>query len=107
MKKLILSIGLFCIIGCTTTQQRTTFNSLSSIESTTTAAFNAYGGLVIQGKIPTNDLPKVAAMYNKFQAGELLAVELAQNNTNALAPSALIAESVDLINLINLIKGGK
>jgi hypothetical protein len=62
--------------------------------------------LVIKGVVPTNSFPTVSKSYNDFQAAMLLAISLAQNNTNALAPSSLLQESTDLINLIHTATAG-
>lgn len=108
MKKfLILGVFLLGIVGCNTTQQKAAFNSISSVEQTVSSSYQAYVGLVVTGKIPTNDVPKVASALNHFQVATTLAVDLAQNNTNALAPHSLMVEAQDVINLINNITGKK
>lgn len=108
MKKLILSLtSALLIVGCTITQQTLAYKSLYSVESSTTKAFDTYAGLVIRGNIQTNDLPRVAGLYNKFQAGFLIALDGARYNTNALAPENLIVEGQDIVTLINVIQKNK
>jgi len=107
MKKLLASLGLVAIvaIGCTTTQQQTTFNTLYSLEHVTVATYDGYLDTVIKGQTSTNSVPQVSKAYNTFQASYLVALDAAQYNTNALAPNSLLVESQDVINLINTVKG--
>jgi hypothetical protein len=100
---LLLTAG-FLVAGCTSTQQRVAFNTLYSVEQTTTAALNSYDTLVIKGSVPTNDVPRISAAYNTFQAAFLVALDAAQFNTNAIAPPALIVEGQDVVNLITTIQ---
>lgn len=90
--------------GCTTTQQRATYNSLYSLEKTTSTIVDGYFAMVINGSVPTNGVPQVSTLFNKFQASFLLALDAAQYNTNAMAPAALQVESQDLINLITILR---
>lgn len=99
-----VAVGVICI-GCTTNQQTTALNTLSSLEQTTTTTYDGYLTLVIQGKVPTNDVPKVSHAYNDFQAGMVVAIVTLQGNTNALAPTNLVTESGAIIQLINTIEG--
>lgn len=98
----ILSVAV--IIGCTTNQQTTAFKTIGAAEATVNFAHDSYQGLVIKGVIATNTVPEVSHLYNNFQAAELLALDAVQFNTNAIAPSSLIVEGQDLVNLINSIK---
>ena len=100
---LLLTAG-FLVAGCTSTQQRVAFNTLYSVEQSTTAALNSYDTLVIKGSVPTNDVPQISAAYNTFQAAFLVALDAAQFNTNAIAPPALIVEGQDVVNLITTIQ---
>ena len=103
----ITSLTVALIIGCTTPQQTTTFNTIASLEQTTHAAYQGYLALVLKGSVRTNDVPQVSKIYNDFQAGVILAATINQSNTNALAPSNLVDESIALVNLINTVKGAK
>jgi hypothetical protein len=93
-------------IGCTTSQQTAAYNTLSGLETGTTAAYNAYLTLVVQGKVTTNAVPQVSHAYNDFQAAMVIATVSAQNNTNALAPTNLVTEAAAVVNLITTIEGG-
>lgn len=109
MKKTLTFISLLgltavVLIGCTTSQQSTAFKTIASAEATVNFAHDSYQGLVIKGAVPTNDVPKISKLYNDFQAAELLALDGVQYNTNAIAPSSLVVEGQDLVNLINNIK---
>lgn len=96
--------AIVSLAGCTTTQQTASYKTLSSVESAVTTAYDVYTGQVAQGKIGTNDVPKVSKQFNQVQASLTLAATLAQNSTNALAPDALVAEAAAFINIINQIK---
>jgi hypothetical protein len=106
---LLFAIGVAgaLIVGCTTSQQKAAVNSLYSIDQTTTAAVDAFDTLVIQGQVPTNDVPKISKAYNDYHAAFLIAVDAVQYNTNAIAPPNLVIEANDIVNLINTVKGNK
>lgn len=106
MKKIVLSVFLVALVGCSILQHKNTYNTLYSVEATTTAAVDGYFSLVAKGTLPTNGVPSVSTKYNLFQASFLLAIDAAQFNSNAIAPQALTVESQDLLNLITTIKNG-
>ena len=93
------------VIGCTTTQQTTAYQTLYGLEVATTGAYDGYTAAVIKGAIPTNSVPQVSKAFNDFQAAEQVAVIAAANNTNALAPANLVTESTAVINLITTVTG--
>jgi len=99
--------GLAIIQGCTTSQQRIAFNTIGTLETATTAAVDGYFLAVTKGDVPTNGVPVVSRDYNKFQGGVIVALDLVQNNTNALAPASLQQLSTDLISEIGQFRGGK
>ncbi len=90
-----------CLMGCNTTQQRTTYNTLASVEATGTATADGYFLAAAKGLAPTNGIPTVAKAFNEFQATMTLAETLAQNNSNALAPSNVLAELSGLVNVVS------
>lgn len=89
------------ITACNTTQQRAAFTTLGSLESTATAGVDGYFLATIKGVADTNGIPKVSALYNKFQVDMQAAVLLAQNNTNALASSNLVSEAGAMISVVS------
>lgn len=93
------------LVACNTSQKRIGYNTIYSVQRTGTAAVDGYYSLVIKGALPTNDVPKVSRAYNQFQASVLVALDVVQFNTNALAPASLVIEATDLVNLVNSIKG--
>ncbi len=101
MKKLISSIlvGLI-LIGCTTSQQRTTYNTLASVEATATATVDGYYLACAKGFADTNGIPLVTRSYNKFQGVMQVAVLVAQNNTNALAPANVMEELSTVVQTV-------
>lgn len=105
MKKLTVGTAaiatiLFLFVACNTTQQRTAANTLGAIHATVDAAVDGYFAATIKGLAPTNDIPKVSHAYTDFQKAYVLAVDLAQNNTNALVDVNLQQEAADLISLV-------
>lgn len=101
--KLILGLALLCsliILGCTTTAQRTAFNTIGTLDQSAKALTDSYFDLVIHGVVTTNALPQVALRANQFRKALLLASTVAQNGTNALASAALTAELADLTSFI-------
>jgi hypothetical protein len=100
---LFLTILLGFFIGCVTSHQQVVFNSLYTVDHTTVAAYDAYLDQVIAGHAPTNGVPRVSRAFNRFQIGFTIALDAAQYNTNAIAPTNLIIESKDVINLITAV----
>lgn len=92
MKKLFAVLGLVAllVVACTTTQKTVTYQTLNGVEVTTTAAYDGYIQTVIDGKTPTNDVPKVSHAYNTFQDRMNIAVIEAQYNWTNLAPNDVI-----------------
>jgi len=106
MKKILTLMAVAAIVvSCSTTVQRQTLNTIGGIETSATAAVDAYYTLVVKGKLSTNDVPKVSRAYDSLQASIRLSLTVVQQNTNALAPAALLTESMDLLNLVNQIEG--
>jgi hypothetical protein len=105
MKKLIISLVLATtIIGCTTSSQRTTYNTIFTVEQTASTAVDTYYSLVIKGTITTNNVPVVSKAFNDLQAAATLAATADQAGTNALAPASLILEASQLGSLITTLE---
>ena len=94
-------IACIAITGCNTTQQTVAYNSIAALETVATTSVDGYFTLVAKGVVPTNNVPKVAAAYNTFQASAALAATVAQAGTNALASAELQIEFASLTNLVN------
>jgi hypothetical protein len=90
--------------GCNTNQQTIAYNTLYSVQKSTVGAYSAYLELIVQDKISAAGLVPVSTKFEKFQASYLVALDAVQYNTNALAPTSLIVEAGDLVNLINQFK---
>lgn len=95
-----LALAVPTLTGCKGTPQQIAFKTLSTVETTTTAAYDTYVSQVIAGTVPTNSLPTISRKFNLFQASFLIALDGVQYNTNALAPDSLTVLSGDLLNLI-------
>ena len=105
---LVALLGLFISQGCNTTQQRTAYNTIGALEAVAQGTVNGYFQLVIQGVVPTNDVPTVSKSFNSFQASATLAASVAQAGTNAVAPVNLQTEFSNFTNLVFVIsKKGK
>jgi hypothetical protein len=95
-------LGSVIITGCTAPQQQVTFNTLYTVEHATVSAYDGYIELVIAGTVPTNGVPVVSKAFNAFQQSFLIALDVAQFNTNAIAPPSLVMESQNVINIITV-----
>lgn len=104
MKKLFsvaALVGCLILNACESTPKQKTYNTIYTLQLATTAAFDSYISLAVDGKVPTNGIPRVSTAYNKFQVSSLIAQDAAHFAVDAKAPSSLITESQDVINLIN------
>ncbi len=81
------------ITGCSTTQQRASYNTLYSVGQSVNTAYKNYIDLVIQGAVKTNNVPAISKAYNAFQAEFLVAVEIMALTTNAPPPAKLVGEA--------------
>ena len=99
---LVTASGVF--VGCNTTQQRTAYNTIFTVEQTADTAVDGYFALVIKGTVPTNSVPIVAQRFNQLQAACTLAAAASQAGTNAIASANLTAELVDLTAFIATIE---
>ena len=102
MKKLFPILALV-LLGCAS-QSKLLYNTLASVESVTTGAFNGYLNLSVTGKIPTNSVPTISRDYNNFQALWATAVAVAQFQTNTIAPGPVVTASSNLLYEINVAK---
>lgn len=71
-------------MSCKPSQQRITYNTLSTVGLSVNQAYAAYNDQVVAGKATFS--PSVAQKYNEFQAAYAVAVSAAQNVTTAIAP---------------------
>ena len=106
--KLIPTLALSLLVsGCTSTSQRTTYNTIATVEQTATVAVDDYYTLVLQSKLSTNGVPEVSKAFNDLQAAAVLATSVAQNGTNNLAPANLVLEASQLGTLITTLESNK
>lgn len=97
---LAVSLASMLFVGCNLTPQTAAFNTIGSLESGVTGAYDGYIQAILAKQVTTNSLPLVSQSFNQFQSDALLATIVLNNNTNALAPTALIDESAALLNVI-------
>lgn len=103
IKSIVAGLAIAFLIGCAS-QGKLLYNTLASVESVTTGAFNGYLSLAVSGAIPTNSVPKISKDYNTFQSLWTAAVIVAQWNTNTIAPPPVVAASSNLLYEINVAK---
>lgn len=95
-------VALF-VVACAS-QSRVTFNTLASVQTVTTGAYNSYLDLVIQKKLPTNSVPIVSKDYNLFQVVWGATVIVAQWNTNAPPTQPVLDAAAKVVADINTAK---
>ena len=112
-KRILLSFAIIAMLavavgmGCTTSSQRTAYNSIYTVEQAANTAVDGYYTWVIKGLLPTNDVPTVAARFNQLQAACTLAAATTQAGTNAVAPATLTLELTDLVTFIGTLETKK
>jgi hypothetical protein len=110
MKKKSLSIVLaiacaFAFMGASCPNaQRNEYKAIYAVELSASLAVDDYFRLVIEGIIPTNDVPIVSQKFNQIQAAGTLAAAASRAGTNGLAPASLVIELTDLTTFISTIK---
>lgn len=94
---LVLVVSLVCGIltfaACKYPPQRLAYNTIATELATVNSSYAAYVELVLLGKVKTNDFPKVTRAYETFQKSAQIAIELANFNTNAIAPPSVSSNS--------------
>jgi len=94
-------------VACHTTPQGVAVKSLASTHDAADAAYNSYMELVLDKKVRTNDVPKVAEVYREFQHVFELAVVIVTSSTNAAVPQAFYDSAARLTQTIDEAKGKK
>ena len=104
---LVAMLAVAVGMGCTTSSQRTAYNSIYTVEQAASTAVDGYYTGVIKGLFPTNDVPTVATRFNQLQAACTLAAATTQAGTNAVAPATLTLELTDLVTFISTLETKK
>ena len=86
---LVVLIALF-LGACASSPQKTAYNTLYTLEHSTTAAYDTFIYGVVRGKFKTNDVPMVSRNYDQFQVAMYGAIELAQFDWSSVAPSNVV-----------------
>lgn len=90
----LLTLGVCLLVtGCSTSQQSTAFNAMSSLELVVDTGYTNYLHLVITGQIPTNSVPTISKAYNDVHAAIGAAAVVDQAGTNVLLEANLTAEA--------------
>lgn len=106
IKSLAAIVALAIVVGCAS-QSKTVYNTLASVQVTTSGAYNAYLDLVVQGKVPTNSVPVVSRDYTIFQGVWNGAVQVASLGVQAPATAPVSAASAAVLADITAAKGTK
>lgn len=114
MKKLVLSIvlAIACtalvapvFTGCGTPPSRLAYNSLATTGTTVSTAYQAYLQEVLQGLVPTNDVPKITAQYRQFKVLFDAACVTASFSTNFTStPPEVVTAGAAVTMSINSVK---
>jgi hypothetical protein len=102
--KLLVFGAALCValvVGCTS-PSTTTYNTLSSVEATTSAAYTGYLSSVVHGIVPTNSVPVVSRDFNLFQAVMAATVAVAAQGSNAPVTTQVSAAASQVIVDITL-----
>lgn len=98
--------ALILLSGCAMNpaQQTVAYKTLYGVEVATTGAYDGYSTAVAKGLLPTNDVPAISHAFDKFQSSLGLAIALARNDTNAVAPPDVVSDSASVVTLISGVK---
>jgi hypothetical protein len=94
-------------IGCSSTQQRQTVNTLFTVGQGVDAAYKSYLDLVVAGKIPTNDVPAISQRYQQFQQVFSAAIAASALSTNAPPSPLVAAQAAQVTQAIDIAKQRK
>jgi len=105
---LILAVASLCLGStCNQSQQRITFNTISSMESGVDSAYKAYLDLVVTGKVSTNAVPSISQKYDLFQTAVRTSITVSTLSSNSPPSGALTAQAADILTSISAAKGGQ
>jgi len=108
MKKLTQIGALFCLLafaGCAT--NRAVYNTLASVKATTDTAVSGYFDMVAKQQASIKGVPAVARAYDTFEVAFGFAIQMAQFNTNTVAPPSVVITSSEVLTAIIAAKGVK
>lgn len=95
-----IAVPIVSFTGCTTNQQTLAYQTIYSLEVTTTATFDAYLTSVVKGKVSTANTAAIAQAYNEFQQALNAATQLVKGKVQAPASATLEAAAAKVTNLI-------
>lgn len=95
-------VPMACTSGCSTTVQKRSLQTITSVHVGVDHAYKAYTDAIISGTVVTNNYPFVAQKYRDFQVIYNLSLAVVQFNTNAPAPQMLLDKSAEMLTLTRL-----
>ena len=107
MKKTLAAVSVALLIGLMgcVSASKTVYNTLASVQATTSGAYSGYLDLVVQGKLSTNSVPMVSKDYTIYQAVWNSAVSVAALGTNAPATQPVTDAASKVVADITIAKG--
>lgn len=102
----VIAIALIAVAlaGCAGSPKKVAFDTISSLDVSTTKAYQAYLDLVATEKLPIASMREVGVAFDSFKATESTAITVAQSDTSVLAPPNLIQAANTVLNVINKVK---
>lgn len=94
---LALCVAPLTFQACNTSPTRLVYNSLATTGTSVSTAYQAYLQEVVQGTLPTNDVPAVTAQYRQFKVvfdAACVTASFATNITETPPEVAIAASSV-------------
>lgn len=104
LKSLSAVFAVAILIGCVSAS-KTVYNTLASVQVTTSGAYSAYLDLVVQGKLTTNSVPLVSKDYTIYQTVWNTAVSVASLGVNAPATQPVTDAAAKVVADITIAKG--
>lgn len=98
----ILLLALF--IGCATSPA---YKTLYAVGKAADASVKTYFDLVVAGQVRTNDVPRIAKLYDEFQALYRAAEAIAEFSPTARANTNITAKATSLIGEVAKAKGAQ
>lgn len=97
---LLIILACLSLTACITLQERKTYNTLHSVGHAVDTSYKTYNDLIVTGALKTNSFPFVSHVYNSFQHTYRATLLVYNNKKDALAPEALVTQSIETVTHI-------
>ena len=102
--KTLLALICVILVGCA---GNAAYKSLYSVGHAVDGSVKGYLDLVVEHKLPTNSVPKVMGIYDKFQGVYKQALKMAQYNLKSTPDTNVMAVAADVFFAVDDAKGMK